>query len=381
MKRFVLLLALALGAVPLAALAQIKIGVIVSETGPAASLGIVEKNVARLYPETIAAQTVHYVILDDASDTTAAVRNARKLVDEDHVDAIIGSTTTPNSLAITEVAAASATPMLAMGAGASIVSPQDAKKRWVFKPVQDDAMMVSAIVEHMIKSGSKTVGFLGFSDATGEGYWNTLKPLAEKAGIRIVANERYNRTDASVTGQVLRIVAANPDAVLIAAFGSPAALPQLAFAERGYKGRLYQTHGVANNDFLRVAGKSAEGTFLPVGPLLIADQLPQADPVGRLGSDIAHRYETAYGAGSKSTFISAAYDPFLLIAHAVPEALKKAKPGTKEFRAALRDALEATDEFVGTQGVYNMSPTDHVGLDKRARYMVKVENGTWKLVQ
>lgn len=373
---FAAVAAATLMAVAQGAVAQIKIGITVSETGPAASLGKVEKNTLMLLPKSIGEHSVQYVMLDDASDTTIAVRNARKLVGDDKVDAIIGSTTTPNSIAITEVAAETGTPLMAMGAGAAIVQPVDDKKKWVFKPVQNDGMMVHAIVEHMVKTGMKKIGYIGFSDATGEGYWNALVPLAEKAGLELVASERYQRTDTSVTGQILKLTAAQPDAILIAASGTPAALPQKALKERGYAGRIYQTHGVANNDFLRVCGKDCEGTYLPVGPLLVAEQLPDS-PSRRVSMDISARYEQAYGKGSVTTFISNAYDSYLLLEHAIPTALKSAKPGTREFRQALRDALEATKDFSGTQGVYNMSAQDHVGLDDRARVIVRIQNGAW----
>ncbi len=373
---FAAVAAATLMAVAQGAVAQIKIGITVSETGPAASLGKVEKNTLMLLPKNIGEHSVQYVMLDDASDTTIAVRNARKLVGDDKVDAIIGSTTTPNSIAITEVAAETGTPLMAMGAGAAIVQPVDDKKKWVFKPVQNDGMMVHAIVEHMVKTGMKKIGYIGFSDATGEGYWNALVPLAEKAGLELVASERYQRTDTSVTGQILKLTAAQPDAILIAASGTPAALPQKALKERGYAGRIYQTHGVANNDFLRVCGKDCEGTYLPVGPLLVAEQLPDS-PSRRVSMDISARYEQAYGKGSVTTFISNAYDSYLLLEHAIPTALKSAKPGTREFRQALRDALEATKDFSGTQGVYNMSAQDHVGLDDRARVIVRIQNGAW----
>lgn len=380
MKRLVAT-ALAFGvmAISQSAGAQIKIGISVSETGPAASLGKVEKNALQMLPAKVDGVDVKYIILDDASDTTAAVRNARKLVSEDHVDAIIGSTTTPNCLAMTEVAAESGTPLLAMGGGAAIIAPMDSKKKWVFKAVQNDAMMVAAIVQHMAATGAKKIGYIGFSDATGEGYWNALVPLAAKAGLQIVANERYQRTDTSVTGQTLKLIAAKPDAILIAASGTPAALPQKALKERGYPGKIYQTHGVANNDFLRVCGKDCEGTYLPIGPLLVAEQLPDSVTFKPVSLDVVSRYEKTYGAGSRSTFISNAYDSFLLLQHAFPAALKKAKPGTAEFRAALRDSLEATRDFSGTQGVYNMTPTDHVGLDDRARVIVRIHDGHWVL--
>lgn len=379
MKR-VLVAALAVSAiaVSLGAQAQIKIGITVSATGAAASLGKVEKNVLQMLPATIDGNKVEYIILDDASDTTTAVKNARKLVSEDKVDAIIGSTTTPNSIAMTEVAAESGTPLMAMGAGAAIVAPMDGKKKWVFKPVQNDGMMVEAIVEHMANSGVKKVGYIGFSDATGEGYWNALVPSADKAGLEVVANERFQRTDTSVTGQILKLIAAKPDAIFIAASGTPAALPQKALKERGYSGKIYQTHGVANNDFLRVCGKDCEGTYLPIGPLLVAEQLPDS-PSRKISLDVIAKYEQAHGAGSRTTFISNAYDSFLLLQHAMPQALKNAKPGTAQFRSGLRDALEATHDFSGTQGVYNMSATDHVGLDKRARVIVQIQNGAWVL--
>ncbi|MBZ4211254.1 MAG: ABC transporter substrate-binding protein [Rhodoferax sp.] len=361
-----------------AAYADINVGVTVSATGPAASLGIPEKNTIALMPTTIAGQKINYIVLDDASDTTAAVTNARKLINEHKVDVLLGSTTTPNSLAMIDVAAESQTPMISMAASARIVEPQDAKKRWVFKTPQNDIMMSLAIVSHMADGGVKSVGFIGFSDAYGEGWYQEFSKIAALKGIQIIANERYNRTDTSVTGQVLKIVAAKPDAVLIAASGTPAVLPQRALKERGYTGKFYQTHGVANNDFLRVGGKDVEGTFLPSGPVLVAAQLPADHPLKKSSADYVARYEKANGAGSVSTFGGHAWDAGKLMEAAVGPALKKAKPGTVEFRAALRDALETVKEVAGAHGVFNMSPTDHLGLDQRARVMVKIEGGAWK---
>ena len=361
--------------------ADINVGVSVSATGPAASLGIPEKNTFALMPTSIAGQKINYIILDDASDTTKAVTNAKKLISEDRVDALIGSTISPNSLAMIDVAAESETPMISMAAAARIIEPMDGKRRWVFKTPQNDSQMAIAITEHMSNLGVKTVAFIGFSDAYGEGWWNEFSKIAEVRHIKIVANERYNRADTSVTGQVLKIISAHPDAVLIAGSGTPAALPQVALKERGYKGTVYQTHGIANNDFLRVGGKDVEGTWLPAGPVLVAGQLPDANPLKKSALSYVKKYEAAYGVGSVSTFGAHAWDAGLLLANAVPLALKKAKPGTKEFRAALRDALESTKELAGAHGVYNMSPSDHLGFDQRARVMVKIENGKWKLAQ
>jgi branched-chain amino acid transport system substrate-binding protein len=367
---------LALGSV--AAMADINVGVTVSATGPAASLGIPEKNTVGLMPKTIAGQKVNYIVLDDASDTTAAVSNARKLVSEHKVDVILGSTTTPNSLAMIDVAAEAQTPMISMAASARIIEPMDAKRKWVFKTPQNDIMMSLAIAEHMAAAGVQTVGFIGFNDAYGEGWYQEFAKIAALKGLSIVASERYARTDTSVTGQVLKLVAAKPDAVLIAGSGTPAVLPQRALKERGYAGKYYQTHGVANADFLRVGGKDVEGTLLPAGPVLVADQLPATHPVKKSAQSYVAAYEGANGKGSVSTFGAHAWDAGLLMSSAVPVALKKAQPGTPEFRSALRDALEATKEVAGAHGIFTMSANDHLGLDQRARVMVKIENGTWK---
>jgi len=374
-------LAALLMALPLAALADITVGVSVSATGPAASLGIPEKNTFALVPTTIAGQKVNIVLLDDASDTTTAVRNAKKFVSENRVDVIIGSTITPASLAMIDVAAEAETPMIAMAAGRAIIDPVDAKRRWVFKSPQNDAQMSTAISEHMSNSRVKTVAYIGFSDAYGEGWANEFASVAKLRKIEVVANERFNRADTSVTGQVLKILAAKPDAVLIGGAGTPAALPQKALKEKGYKGLIYQTHGVANNDFLRVCGKDCEGTFLPAGPVLVAEQLAADHPVRKSALDYVQKYEAAHGKGSISTFGAHAWDAYRVFEAAVPAALKKAQPGTREFRAALRDALEGLQNLAVAHGVVNMSAQDHLGFDQRSRVMVRIDKGSWKLVK
>jgi branched-chain amino acid transport system substrate-binding protein len=362
-----------------AAYADINVGVLVSATGPAASLGIPEKNTFALMPTSIAGQKINYIVLDDASDTTTAVKNTRKLLSEDKVDVIMGSTITPNSLAMVDIVAEAETPMISMAASARIVDPVDAKRRWVFKTPQNDVQMSTAITEHMTNNNIKTVAFIGFSDAYGEGWAQEFSKIAEIRRIKILASERYNRADTSVTGQILKIMSTNPDAVLIAGSGTPAALPQKTLKEKGYKGKVYQTHGVANNDFLRVGGKDVEGTFLPAGPVLVAAQLPDSNPVKKSALDYIKKYEAAHGPGSVSTFGAHAWDAGLLLANAVPTALKKGKPGTKEFRAGLRDALEATKNLYAAHGVFNMTAGDHLGFDQRSRVMVKVEGGKWVL--
>jgi branched-chain amino acid transport system substrate-binding protein len=360
--------------------ADITVGVVVSATGPAASLGIPEKNTVALLPRTIGGQKVNYIVLDDASDTTTAVTDTRKLISEDHADVIVGSTITPNSLAMIDVVAEAKTPMISMAASSRIVDTSNPKVKWVFKTPQNDIQMSTAIVGNMVSNNVHTVGFIGFADAYGESWYQEFSKIAEVRHIKIVANERYNRRDTSVTGQVLKILAAKPDAVLIAGAGTPAALPETALKEKGYKGLYYQTHGVANQDFLRVCGKDCEGTLLPAGPVLVAAQLPASNPIRKVALEYVHKYEATYGKGTVSTFGAHAWDAGRLLQHAIPVALKKAQPGTPAFRAALRDALEGLKEIVMANGIVNMSPKDHLGLDQRARVMVRIENGTWKLL-
>ena len=361
------------------AVAQVKIGVTLSTTGPAASLGIPEKNTIALLPQQIAGKSVQYIVLDDATDTSKAVQNTHKLIDEDHVDAIVGSTATPNSLAMLDVVSAAKTPMISLAASAEIIAPMDAKRQWAFKTPQNDGLMADALAGYMEKHGVKTVGFIGFSDAYGESWYNVFSTAAAAHHLKVVANERYNRTDASVTGQVLKTMSANPDVVLIAGAGTPSALPARTLKERGYKGTIYQTHGVANNDFLRVCGKDCEGELLPAGPILVADQLPDSNPVKQSSEAYKNAYEKAYGAGSVSTFGGHAWDAGQMLQRAIPEALKKGQPGTEAFRVALRDALANIKELPLAHGIMNTTATDHNGLDTRARVIVEIVDGKWKL--
>lgn len=357
--------------------ADIRIGVIASSTGPTAVVGIPQKNTVALLPAEIGGQKVDYIVLDDASDPTNAVTGVKKLIAEHKVDALIGPTTTPAALAILDFVAEAKTPLLTTVGSSAVILPMDDRKRWVFKTTQNDDLIAGAVLSQMVASGVKTVGFVGFNDPYGENWYKVFAPMAEKAGIRIVASERFNRTDQSVTGQVLKLIAAKPDAVFIAATGGPAVLPQSGLQEKGYKGRIYQTHGVATNDFIRLGGKAVEGTLMAGGPMLVADELPASNPVKAVAQGYIKAYEGKYGPGTMSTFGANTFDAGLLLQKAVPEALKKAKPGTPEFRAALRDALEQSKEVVGAQGVFNMTAQDHNGMDERARVMMTVRNGKW----
>jgi branched-chain amino acid transport system substrate-binding protein len=361
--------------------AQIKIGVTLSSTGPAASLGIPEKNTIALLPKEMGGKSVEYIVLDDATDVTQAVQNMRKLTSEDHVDAVIGSSVTPNALAMTEVAAETHTPVISLAASAGIIEPMDAKRAWVFKVPQNDSLMARAIAQHMAQHGVKSVGFIGFSDGYGESWLSEFTKAAAANHLQLLDVERYNRGDTSVTGQILKLTSANPDAVLIAGSGTPAALPASTLKERGYKGKIYQTHGVANNDFLRVCGRACEGTFLPAGPLLVSEQLPASNPVKASATAYREAYEKVYGAGSIATFGGHAWDAGQMLNRAIPVALKTAQPGTPEFRAALRTALENVKDLPLSHGIMNTTPQNHNGLDERARVMVEIVDGKWKLQQ
>jgi branched-chain amino acid transport system substrate-binding protein len=357
--------------------ADITIGVSVSATGPAASLGIPEKQTFALLPQMVGGEKVNYIVLDDATDPSTAVKNARKFTGEDKVDAIIGSTATPTSMAILEVAFETKTPQIAMAP----LPPAGDKAPWVFTTPQNFTQMAIAIAAHMAANNVKTIGFIGYADPYGQLWLKAIQGAAEAKGIKITASEAYQRADTSVTGQALKLLAANPDAILIAGSGTPAVLPQSTLIERGYKGKFYQTHGIANRDFLRVGGKNVEGTIFPVGPMLLAEQLADSHPSKKAALEYIKVYEAAHGANSRSTFGGHGWDAYLLLNRAVPEALKKAKPGTVEFRIALRDALENVKELPGVHGVFNMSAKDHNGFDGRAAVMATIENGDWKLLK
>jgi len=363
------------------AVADIKIGVIASSTGPTAAVGIPQKNTVALLPTEIGGQKVEYIVLDDASDPTNAVTGVKKLISESKVDALISPTTTPAALATLDFVAESKVPLVTTVGSSAVILPLDDKKRWVFKTTQNDDLIAAALIDHMTAAGMKTLGFIGFNDPYGENWFKVFSTMAEKAGLKMVASERFNRTDQSVTGQVLKVITAKPDAVLIAATGGPAVLPQTSLLEKGYKGRIYQTHGVATNDFIRIGGKSVEGTLMAGGPMLVAADLAANNPIKPVAQGYIKAYEGKYDAGTMSTFGANTFDAGLLLQKAIPVALKKAKSGSPEFRDALRDALEQSKEVVGAQGVFNMNAQNHNGMDQRARVMMTVKDGKWVLLK
>ncbi|MCK0506550.1 ABC transporter substrate-binding protein [Aromatoleum anaerobium] len=360
--------------------AQVRIGVVSSATGPTALVGIPQKNTVALLPAKIGDLTVEYIALDDASDPTASVTAVKKLISEQNVDAIIGPSGSPNAMGVIQFIAEAGVPLLAPVGTAAVVTPMDDKKKWVFKTTQNDDIIARALMEHMVKSGVKTIGFIGVGDPYGENWHKVFSALAAANGIQIIANERFQRQDASVTGQSLKILGANPDAVLVAAAGGPAVLPQTTLRDQGYTGRIYQTHGAALPDFLKLGGKKVEGTILAASLMLVLPEIADSNPSKKVATEYIAAYEKAYGS-RPATFGANVYDAGLLLQQAIPLAAKTAKPGTKEFRAALRDSLEQTTELVGTQGVYNMTKDDHSGFDERGRVLIAVKDGGWTLAK
>ncbi|MDS1139539.1 ABC transporter substrate-binding protein [Pusillimonas sp. SM2304] len=370
----------AVGMAPAPGFAQVKVGVVTSATGPTALIGIPQRNTVALLPRKIGDLTVEYVSLDDASDPTQSVTNFKKLITEEKVDALIGPSGSPNAMGVIQFAAESGTPMLAPVGTASVVLPMTPEKKWVFKTTQNDDIIAKALVGHMAQSGIKTAGFIGLNDAYGENWLKVFSELAKEHNIKIVAVERYQRSDSSVTGQALKVLSAKPDAVLVAGTGSAAVLPETTLVKQGYKGQFYQTHGAALPAFLSLGGKQVEGTILAASLMLVLPEIADTNPSKKVAEDYIARYSEKYGE-KPATFGANVYDAGLLLEQAIPEAAKTAKPGTKEFRSALRDALEQTKELVATQGVYNMSPEDHSGFDDRGRELITVKDGQWRLVK
>ena len=359
--------------------ADLKVGLSVSLSGPNASLGVPYAKgmqAAIAYRPEIAGRKVVLTVLDDASDPTTAGRNARKLIEEDKVDVIMGTSGVPSALAMAQVAKDTKTPMI----GLSPISIDASDNPWVVTVAQPTQLMVDAVVDRMKQNGVKTVGYIGFTDAWGDLVYDALMKAAPAEGIKVVSNERYARADQSVTGQVLKIVALRPDAVMTGGSGTPGALPFLALAERGYKGGVYGQHGLINPDFIRVAGASGQGALMPTGPVIVAEQLPNDYPTKKIALDFRREFQKVNGTPTTDAFSAYSFDAWIVFADAAARALTtKAEPGTPQFRTALRDASESTKDVVGTPGVYNFKPGALYGVDKRARVIVKLDNGQWKL--
>lgn len=359
---------------------KINIGVIGSATGATAFVGIPQRNSIALLPDRVGEVAIEYIFLDDASDPTQTVKSAQKLLTENRIDALIGPSGSPNAMGLLEFMAEASTPMLAPVGTAAVVLPMDDKKRWVFKTHPNDGVIARELLNAMQARNVGSVGFIGLNDPYGENWYRSFEPMAQAAGIRIVANERYGRQDTSVTGQVARLIAAQPEAILVAGIAAAAALPHLQLVNAGFKGDIYHTHGSASGAFIQIGGSAVEGALI-VGPLLLVlDEIDSDLPTRAVAQDYVNAYEKMHGS-RPPIFGAGVYDAGLLLANALPEALQKASPGTREFRSALRDALEKTSGLVASQGVIDMTPEDHSGFDERGQVLMTVRNGQFVLVR
>lgn len=356
---------------------EIKIGFTGTFTGPNASNGIPYRNATELFPKTLGGVPVKWIVLDDGGDATNAMKNARRFVDVDKVDAIVGSTSTPTAMTLFDIANESSTAQFAMS---PVSIPRD-KKAFVYNLVQPVPLMLSAVMDDMKAKGVRTLAFIGYADGWGDLNWSVLQAMAKKAGIEIVAHERYNRTDPSVTAQALKIVSAEPDAVYIGAATTPAVLPHVTLKDMGYKGQIYQTHGTVAQAFINSGGKAVEGARMPTGPMVVADDLPDDNPIKGVSAEFIKKYQARWGDGPVPPFAGYAWDAMRLLDAASAKALKTARPGTPEFRMALRDALDSGIEVVGTNAVYKYGVDDHYGVDERARVLVEVRDGKFRLVK
>jgi branched-chain amino acid transport system substrate-binding protein len=375
MKAALLATAMALG-LTASAQAQIKIGAILSISGPAAAMGVGYKGAFDLFPTEIAGQKVEYIIRDDATDASTAYTIAQKMISEDHVDAFIGPSLTASDAAVAPLANQAKVPMLAMAPYE--YDPQ--KQPYTFNDAQPLSLMVAAVFKYMQQHDVKTIGYIGFSDGWGDQVLASTKASASADGIQILADERYARTDTTCEAQALKLISTHPQAVMMGNSATPAALPVVALRHRGYKGGIYGNHGIVSPAFIKVGGTAVEGVIAVTSPVVVADELPASNPIKPVATTFVKDYTAKLG-GGVGPFAGYSYDAFLLLQAAIPEALKAGKPGTEAFRVALRDALEKTHELVGVSGIYTMSPTDHNGQDSRAAVLVEVKDGAWRAIQ
>jgi branched-chain amino acid transport system substrate-binding protein len=376
-RLFAAVAALSVTVASVAAHAQIKIGAILSISGPGAAMGVGYKGAFDLFPTEIAGQKIEYIIRDDATDASTGFTIAQKMISEDHIDAFIGPSLTATDAAVAPLANQAKVPMIAMAPYE--YDPQ--KQPYTFNDAQPLSLMVAAVFKYMQQHGVKNVGYIGFSDGWGDQVLAATRQAAGSDGISILTDERYARTDTTCEAQALKLISAHPQAVMMGNSATPAALPVVALRHRGYKGTIYGNHGVVSPAFIKVGGAAVEGVIAVTSPVVVTDQLPDANPVKPVAAAFVKDYAAKFGAQGVSPFAGYSYDAMLLLKSAIPEALKAGSPGTEAFRVALRDALEKTHELIGVSGVYTMSPTDHNGQDARSAMLVEVQDGAWRAIK
>ena len=363
-----------------AAAQEVTIGVDFSTTGPSASLGVPNQRAMEFAPQVLGGQKVRYINLDDASDPATAVQNVKRLISQDNIDVLIGPSVTPTTIGVIETIATAKVPIITFGSTSRLVLPMNDQKKWVFKTTPNDDIFCSALVDEMARKNVKTVAMIAVNDPYGESWTAITTKEAATKGIKVIDVEKFNRDDSSVTAEALRAMGSHPDAILVAAVGTAADTPSKALTQLGYKGMIFHAGGMVNADFLRVGGSAVEGIYSPSPPMVVSQQLPDGYPTKKNGVAFLQLYEAKYGQGSISQYAGHVWDALKILDVAIPVAMKKGRPGTVEFRQALRDAMENDiHNVVGVQAVYNMTPEDHSGIDQRGMVMVKVVNGAWKL--
>jgi branched-chain amino acid transport system substrate-binding protein len=356
---------------------EIKVGITAAFTGPQAAIGAPYKQTADIFPDKLAGIPVKWITLDDAGDVATSVKNTKRFIEEEKVDVVMGTSSAAGIAAMMEITFENKTPHLTLAPAA--ITEQ--KRPWAFNVPQAVPLIVSGVIEDIKKKGYKQIGFIGFADVFGDLVFAALKQQSTVVGFTIISDERFNRNDTSATAQALKVMSGNPDAVVIGAAATPSTLPQIALRDQGYTKQIYQMHGSVSRPVLQAGGKMMEGTLAPTGPIMVAADLPDSNPIKKVSLDLIEKFEAKYGKGTTSPFSGYAWDCMLILQAAVPDAIKKGKPGTPEFRAALRDSIQSGREVVGTNGVYKYTETDHYGLDERARVLVIVKDGAWRLAQ
>lgn len=354
----------------------VKIGAIFCVTGRSAPLGVPEKRTAQMLAEQMNEQggllghDVEVIIKDDKSKPTEAALAAQDLIENEKVTAIIGPSTTPNTMAIVDVCQKAEVPLVSCAAGAPITNPV---KKWVFAVPQTDVLAVGKIVEYLKAEEISSVATIYAANGYGESGQQQLKEQLPAADIEIVASESFGSDDTDMTSQVTRIKGKDPEAVICWGTNPGPAIVAKNMQTLGMEMPLLQSHGVANRKFIELGGEAVNGVMLPAGRLIVYQEIPEDDPQKEVLETYANDFEDKYGE-SADTFGGHAYDAFNITV----EAVKRAGSGD---RAAVRDEIEATDGFVGTAGIFDYSPEDHNGLTKEAFVWVEIVGGDWALAE
>jgi branched-chain amino acid transport system substrate-binding protein len=357
--------------------ADITVGFVTSLSGPASSIGLnYDKGMKAAYAwrSSAGGRQIKLIKLDDGSDPSAATQNARKLVQQDHVDFMIGTSSAPGTNAMLAVANELKVPFAAIS---PVNLPVPPEQPWGIAMPQTPALMVKVIADRMKRDGIRAAGYIGFSDSWGDLVYSGAKAAEKDGGLVITANERYARTDTSVTAQALKVIATRPDAILDGGSATQAALPLLELRKLGFKGPFFGTPSLLNRDFIRIGAQAAEGVQVSAGPVIVTAQLPDSHFAKQIGTTFHDVFRKENGADADDGFSGYAFDAWLIFLKAADAALTRAEPGTQEFRQALMEAIYANHDVAGVHAVYNFTPKSYYGVDERSLVVVKLANGNW----